>query len=429
MTGAYYGWWVLAATFTLAAFSAGIFGHSNGVFFGPIKKDLGLNNTQTSLLFSLTRAEGSITGPIFGRLVDRFGARPMILAGGLTASAGFIILHWIHSYWPFVLILVGIVATGKSSGLGHTLLSAVNRWFIGRRSLAISIQMTGFSLGGAAVLPFIVLGVHSIGWRDVMLYSGIFMAIIVIPLAMFVRHSPERMGIEPEGMHLVRRREAIIGLTQTTSPISLDFTVSEALRTRTFWVMLAASVIRISIWGAISVHAVQIIQWKGIDEQAAGFMFSLMFLLSIPMTLSAGLLGMRFPPQPLLAMGTAGIGLGMLALVLLDGQPAVYIFVVLMAIGEGTGSLNWVALGDFFGRRSFATLFGIMSACFNIGLLGTPIYAGWIRDTHNESYSLVLLTFAPLYGICALLFLLMRKPPTPVLSTGEVSRERPARGI
>ena len=147
LTGVYYGWWVLAATFTLATFSSGIFGHSNGVFFGPIKQDLGLNNTQTSLLFSLTRAEGSITGPIFGRLVDRFGARPMILAGGLTASAGFIILHWIDSYWPFVLVLVGVVATGKSSGLGHTLLSAVNRWFIGRRSLAISLQMTGFSLG------------------------------------------------------------------------------------------------------------------------------------------------------------------------------------------------------------------------------------------------------------------------------------------
>ena len=266
------------------------------------------------------------------------------------------------------------------------------------------------------MVPFIVLGVHSIGWRDVMLYSGIFMAIIVIPLAMFVRHSPERMGIEPEGMHLVRRREAIRGLTPSATPLSLDFTVREALRTRAFWVMLAASVIRISIWGAVSVHAVQIIQWKGIDERTAGFMFSLMFLLAIPATLGAGVLGMRFPPQPLLAIGTSGIALGMLSLVLLDGQPAVYIFVALMAIGEGAGSLNWIALGDFFGRRSFATLFGIMSACFNIGLLGTPIYAGWIRDTHNESYSLVLMTFAPLYGICALLYLLMRKPPTPVRS-------------
>ena len=84
--GAYYGWWVLASTFLLGTLSGGIFAHSNGVFFGPIKQDLGLSSAQTSLMFSLARAEGSIAGPIVGRLVGRFGARPMIMAGDLSPA-------------------------------------------------------------------------------------------------------------------------------------------------------------------------------------------------------------------------------------------------------------------------------------------------------------------------------------------------------
>lgn len=84
--GAYYGWWVLASTFLLGTLSGGIFAHSNGVFFGPIKQDLGLSSAQTSLMFSLARAEGSIAGPIVGRLVGRSGARPMIMAGDLSPA-------------------------------------------------------------------------------------------------------------------------------------------------------------------------------------------------------------------------------------------------------------------------------------------------------------------------------------------------------
>ena len=164
--GAYYGWWVLSATFVLGVLSGGIFSHSNAIFFGPIKRDLGLNSTQTSLIFSLVRAEGSFAGPIVGRFVDKFGARPMIIFGGLLASAGFMALSWVHSYVLFVVIFVGMVGVGKSSGLGQVLISAVNRWFIRRRSLAMSICITGFASGGAVLLPLISIGVSTIGWRD-----------------------------------------------------------------------------------------------------------------------------------------------------------------------------------------------------------------------------------------------------------------------
>ena len=414
--GAYYGWWVLAATFVLGVLSGGIFAHSNAIFFGPIKRDLGLNSAQTALIFSLARAEGSFAGPIVGWLVDKFGSRPMIMAGGLLASAGFIALHWVDNYVLFVVIFVGVVATGKSAGLGQVLISAVNRWFIRRRSLAMSICITGFASGGAVLLPLITIGVHTIGWRDVMLYSGIFMAIIVIPLASVVRHSPERMGIEPD---LPLPQEGV----STTQPANIDFTVRQALRTRSYWILFTGSVLRITLWGAISVHAVEMFVWKGMSDESAGLMFSLMFLLSIPMRLGVGYLGDRFPLQPMMGGGMVAAALAVLAMLVLEGNTAVYLFVGLMALEQGGSTLNFVALGNFFGRTSFGTLMGIISTAFNLGMLVSPIYAGVVFD-RTGSYSLVLITFLPIYLTSGVFFLMARKPKAPVLSPTPASYGR-----
>ena len=403
--GAYYGWWVLGATFVLGVLSGGIFSHSNAIFFGPIKRDLGLNSTQTSLIFSLVRAEGSFAGPIVGRFVDKFGARPMIIFGGLLASAGFMALSWVHSYVLFVVIFVGMVGVGKSSGLGQVLISAVNRWFIRRRSLAMSICITGFASGGAVLLPLISIGVSTIGWRDVMLYSGIFMAVIVVPLALLVRHSPEQMGIEPD---LPRPEDDTA--TQTSL---VDFTVRQALRTRSYWILFTGSVLRITMWGAISVHAVEMFVWKGMSQGEAGLMFSLMFFLSIPMRLAAGYLGDHIPLQPMMGGGMVAASLAVVAMLVMDGNTAVYLFVVLMAVEQGGSTLNWVALGNFFGRTSFATLMGIISTAFNLGMLVSPIYAGYMFD-RTDSYTVVLISFLPIYLASGVFFLMTRKPETPV---------------
>ena len=404
--GAYYGWWVLSATFALGVLSGGIFSHSNAIFFGPIKRDLGLNSTQTSLIFSLVRAEGSFAGPIVGRFVDKFGARPMIIFGGLLASAGFMALSWVHNYVLFVVIFVGVVGVGKSSGLGQVLISAVNRWFIRRRSLAMSICITGFASGGAVLLPLISIGVSTIGWRDVMLYSGIFMAIMVVPLGSMVRHSPERMGIGPD---LPRPQDGKMSV-QTAN---IDFTVRQALRTRSYWILFGGSVLRITMWGAISVHSVEMFVWKGMSQGEAGLMFSLIFFLSIPMRLGVGILGDRVPLQPMMGGGMVAAALAVVAMLVLDGNTAVYLFVVLMAMEQGGSTLNWVALGNFFGRTNFATLMGIISTAFNLGMLVSPVYAGYMFD-RTGSYTVVLISFLPIYLASGVLFLMTRKPEAPV---------------
>ena len=408
----YYGWWILLSTFVLGALSGGIFWQSNSILFNPIKRDLGLNSTQTSVIFATSRAEGSIAGPIVGRLVDRFGPRPMILVGGFMAGLGYVILRWVDNYWVFMAVFVLIVSAGRSAGMGQTLLSAVNTWFVRRRSMAMAICSTGFSSGGAVILPLMTIGVHTIGWRDVMLYSGVFMCLLVVPLAMVVRRSPESMGLLPDGIQEGDQEEELRRRDPRPTEVPVDFSVREALGTGSYWVLLAATVLRIALWGAVSLHLVEIIAWKGFDRETAGFLFSLMFLLSVPSRLMAGFLGDRLPIPPLVSAGMVSGGLATLCLLGLEGNLAVYSFVVLLAVEQGGSTLNWVLLGNYFGRKSFATLMGIMSTCFNIGMLISPIYAGWVFDA-TDSYKWVLVTFVPVYALAAVLFLSVRRPAAP----------------
>ena len=407
--GRYYGWWVLGSTSVLGAIADGILLHSYAVFFRPIRRDLGISSTEASVVFSLSRAQAVVSGPIAGSAIDRLGAGPVIMVGGLVAGLGFVLLHWVDSYLVLALVYVGLVSVGKSSGLFQALVGAVNTWFIGRRPLAMSVLETGFAAGPALILPLITLGVHSIGWRDVMLYSGVFVALTTVPLAMVVRRSPESMGIEPEGLGKAVTRGQAKDANPGSATGAVDLSVREALRTSSFWMLLTATVLKMALTVAITVHAVEIAVWKGMDEKTGGFMLALIFFLAIPARLAVGMVGLRFPFQPLLIVGSVAAGLSLLSLLLLDGNLAVYLFVIFMAVLRGTAPLQWVAMGEFFGRRSFSSLLGILQIFTSVFTLVSPIYAGWVFDT-TDSYTLVLVTFIPLYALGALFYLAMRKP-------------------
>ena len=404
--GIYPGWWVLGACCFLALFPGAIFSYGFPVFYIPIREDLMLTDTQVSLIFALSRGEAGVGGPLVGWMVDKFDSRPIVLVFGLMAGVGVIILSGVDGYWIFVLVYVGVVSVGNNSGFGQTFLAVMNRWFVRRRAVGMTIVITAYTAGGAMLIPVLSRGIEALGWRDVMLYTGIFVVVMVIPFALLIRRSPESQGID-----LAQYGEAV---EQTAAPTSAqasgrDYTVGEALRTPTYWFILVASALRISVTSGVLVHAIPIMVWKGTTQQTGADMMALLFFVSIPARLLIGMSGMKLPGQGVLGVGMAVGAVSLLGLDLVPGTWIIFPFIAGMAVLEGASVLNWVLVGNIFGRRSFATLTGIISVFYSAGMMLSPLFLGWMVDrTGGYTESLLILTV--LYGVSAALFAVARAP-------------------
>ena len=404
--GIYPGWWVVAACCFLAVFPGAIFSYVFPVFFLPIQHDLMISSTRTSLIFALSRGEAGIGGPLVGWLVDRFDSRPIVMGFGLMAGVGLIILAGIDNYWLFMLVYVGLVSVGNNSGFGQTFLAVVNRWFLRRRAVGMTLVITSYTIGGALLVPVVSRGVAALGWREVILYTGIFVAVVVIPLSLLIRRSPESVGI-----NLAESVEAAAPPPSGAAapPSRRDYSVREALRTPAYWLILLASALRISVTSGILVHGIPIMVWKGASEQAGADFVGLLFFVSIPARFLLGMSGVRLPGRWILAAGMAVGAASVLALDYVPGLWVVYPFVVGIAILEGAAVQNWVVVGDYFGRRNFATLTGVISVFYSAGMMLSPLFLGWLFD-RTGGYTLALLTLALLYAASALLFALARAP-------------------
>lgn len=409
-TRPYYGWWILLASSVMGAAGAGLTNIGFPVFFLPIRRELVISTTAMSLVFSLARAQSGIVAPLVGWLADKLGTRRLVLWGGLMSGAGLILLSRGNSLWHLLLFYSVIVAVGRTASISPTLMATVNQWFVRRKALTLSILQTSFTIGGALLVPLLSLGSTHLGWRPTLLYGGIFLCLLTLPVFLVLRNRPEELGLLPDGDGPVSGQDQE-GPAQSAGGIQ-DFSVRQALSTPAFWLLLLGLVLRVSVADVIVIHQIPMLVWKGASEQAAAFYLSLSFMLMIPLRLGLGISGDYLSPRLILFAAMSVGGLGTLAFLVLEGQAAIIPLVVGLAIIEGVAAVNWIAVGDYFGRRYFASLMGIMTVFHSMGSLILPVVSGWIFD-QTQSYTLVLLIVSPLLLVSGVAFALARRPLPP----------------
>ena len=81
MRGVYYGWWLVGVAALVMALGTVPLFQGMTVWFPVLETRFAWSRAQLSWAFSLTRVEGSITGPIGGYLIERLGPRRMVLIG------------------------------------------------------------------------------------------------------------------------------------------------------------------------------------------------------------------------------------------------------------------------------------------------------------------------------------------------------------
>ncbi|MBI3040851.1 MAG: MFS transporter [Chloroflexi bacterium] len=414
----FYGWWVVVASTIISAVGGGLHFYGFTALFLPVSKDLGLSRMETSIVMSLARLEGAIEGPLVGWLIDRFGARRLMLIGVLMFGAGFMAMSLMNSFIVFILLFAGLVTIGYQTGVMHSVYALSNKWFIRNRSKATGIVNASLGIGGATIVPVLGWLIVQYGWRTAVVVAGAAIFVICLPLLFIIRNLPEDKGLLPDGDE-VKTEEADGKPGGDVSEYS--FTVKEALQTPVFWVLGVAHILRSFVVGGIWVHMIPLLVFKGLDEQAAANAISILLFITIPVRIIFGWLGDIYPKRHLLVfccfLGTVAL----VILLTLQSLWQVYLFVFIFALSYGSNPLNISIIGEYFGRKNFTTIRGAGALVYSLGIMTGPIYAGYIYDV-TQSYQVAFITFIVFYTLAGIVFFFAKRPRPPATVTGYLTR-------
>ena len=215
----FYGWWVViaAATIILIASAAPLYLFST--LIDPLEEEFGWSRAAIGAGPSIAAVMAGLTMPVAGYLVDRVGARRLLVAGVTLVGVGFLAMSQIQALWQFY-ISASIIAVGMSLGGLPVCTVAIAHWFVKRRGRALGIVSAGEGASGIMVLvTALLIGVFE--WRSGLMILGIGQLAICIPLALTVRNRPDEVGLLPDG-EPPALGEASAGLPAGRRALSVD---------------------------------------------------------------------------------------------------------------------------------------------------------------------------------------------------------------
>ena len=407
--GIYYGWWVILAGGTMGFLGFGAIIPGFLVFAPSLQEDLGIASAQFAFVVGAAWAVGNVASLGAGWLADRYGGRRLVLIGGLLSCAGFAAVAGVSSYWQLVLAYSGISAIGRGIGIVPNLMTIANQWFVRRKALTMTLLNTAFAGGAAVMVPLLAWCLGEFGWRVTVLGAGVMAGTLTIGAAIVIRSRPEDIGLLPDGIRPEGGGERAAG--QRIAPVysESDLTLRQALATPAFWLLTVGVTLRIAAADALVINQIPMLVWKGIPQEQAAFYLSSTFLAIIPLRIAMGVAATWIPSRWLIFAGMSVGAVGTAAFLVGTGHASAAMFVVSIAATEGIATLGWLAVGEYFGRRSFGTLVGAMTVSFGIASLLAAWSAGWIFD-QTGTYAAALLVAAPLQLASGLCYLLARRP-------------------
>jgi len=398
----FYGWWLVGvAAFLLTLMSLTVF-QGLGTILVALERQFGWSRTALSGAFSLARVEGAILGPVEGFLVDRVGTRKMVFIGYILMGLGFLWLGQVETLWAFYASFM-LITLGSGLGGWLAIIAMVNNWFTRQRTFAMASAMSGIHFGGLLV-PLLALGIEAFEFSGAATIIGIFLLIVVGPAAKAIRNHPEDMGLQPDG-DSENSSESV--LTEDEEP---DFTAAQALRTPAFWILTVMQVASSVAIVTLALHLVPKLTDMGMTLSGAGTVVLTYTIVALPSQFLSGYFADRLPKTLMIAIFLAIQGIALTIIAFADTILLAYIFALLYGIGfGGRNPLTTAIRGEYFGRKAFATIMGISQFPMNIGMIGAPLFAGYMFDTTN-SYVIPFSVFAILTFFGAFLMLFVKKP-------------------
>jgi FSR family fosmidomycin resistance protein-like MFS transporter len=333
--------------------------------FPLLRARLGLGFVELGFALTLFNIVGGVVQTPMGWVVDRFGARRVLVAGLVLGGGAYVSIGF-FPYYPW--ILCAMVLAGIGNAVYHPADYAILGSVIepSRLGKAFSIHTFAGFLGSAIAPILMLLGAQAFGFQAAIIVAGLVGLVVAIPLALagwLDVHAASRMPAEGVA-HVPMRKlltPAVMGLVGFFTLLSLSS-------------------------GALTNYsAVALVTVYGVSLSSANLALSAFLFMSAIGVLAGGIIADKTTRHgDVAAFGFGGAAVLILCVGTID--LGTILFVVAMgAAGFLSGMIS--PSRDMLVRAAsppgaFGRVFGIVTTGFNIGGTVGPLIGGWIMD-HN----------------------------------------------
>ena len=368
---------------------------SLGLFLAPITADLGIGRESFSLAMALHNLLFGL--PLLGFLADRYGARWILVLGGLFYAAGFLIVSALGSVGGLFLgigILTGLALSGASYVV---VLGAVAQVTAPeRRSTIFGLITAAGSFGMFALVPIAQWLLERFGWQ------GAFVALagLVALIALL------SLGFPGQAEHNSNAR------TNDEGGESLAVVLGKA-RTHSGYLLLVAGFFVCGFHIAfIATHMPAYLTDNGISGPVTATALSLIGIFNIFGSLAFGRLGDRYRKKYLLSLlyAVRAIVITLFLLLPLTNTTAILFGGAIGFLWLATVPLTSGTVAQIFGSRYLSTLYGIVFLGHQIGAFLGVWLGGRIYDS-TGSYTPIWIAAIVLGVVAAVIHLPITDQP------------------
>ncbi|XP_077805852.1 monocarboxylate transporter 3 isoform X3 [Macaca mulatta] len=362
-----WGWVVLGACFVVTGFAYG-FPKAVSVFFRALMRDFGAGYSDTAWVSSIMLAMLYGTGPVSSILVTRFGCRPVMLAGGLLASAGMILASFATR------LLELYLTAGVLTGLGLALnfqpsLIMLGLYFERRRPLANGLAAAGSPVFLSALSPLGQQLLERFGWRGgFLLLGGLLLHCCACGAVM---RPPPGPGPRPEATPRTRPRRRLLDLAVCTDRAFAVYAVTKFLMALGLFVP--------------AILLVNYAKDAGVPDTDAAFLLSIVGFVDIVARPAcgalAGLARLRPHVPYLFSLALLANGLTDLSSARARSYGALVAFCIAFGLSYGmVGALQFEVLMAAVGAPRFPSALGLVLLLEAVAVLIGPPSAGRLVD-------------------------------------------------
>lgn len=333
------------------------------MLFPFLKKQLGVDFIELGFALTVFAVVSGLTQAPIGYLVDRVGARKILLIGLCIGGASLIMLG-LHVSYPWLIasaVLLGI-ANSVYHPADYAILSAhMDEARMGR---AFSIHTFAGFLGGAVAPAIMAALVAAIGGQGALIAAGAIGVLVALLLML--------MGIPDAGSATMGARDATEPRANVLTPTIIVLTI--------FFMLLSLSSAGITNFGVVA-----LMSGYGTSFSTANVTLTAFLGASAAGVLAGGFLADHTRRHSQVAAACFALNAAIVLAIAAVTLPPMVLTVAMGAAGFLGGVI--APSRDMLVRAASPAgaagrAFGIVSTGFNFGGIVSPLLYGWIMDQH-----------------------------------------------